>query len=65
MAFTRDDGWVWVFVCVNHYTAEARAHVSATGDRHAALHPVYDAVLDRWGELGADVGRGLALRHDW
>jgi putative transposase len=65
MAFTRDDGWVWVFVCVDHYTAEAWAHVSASGDRHAALQPVYDAVIDRWGELRADVGRGLGLRHDW
>ena len=65
MAYTRHDGWVWVFVCVDHFTAEAWAHVSATGDRHAALQPVYDAVVDRWGELAADIGRGLALRHDW
>lgn len=28
------------------------AHVTASGDRHAALQPVYDAVIDRWGELG-------------
>ena len=65
MAYTRDDGWVWVFVCVDHFTAEAWAHVSASGDRHAALQPVYDAVVERWGELRADIGRGLALRHDW
>ena len=65
MAYTPDDGWVWVFVCVDHFTAEAWAHVSASGDRHAALQPVYDAVQDRWGELRADIGRGLALRHDW
>lgn len=65
MAYTRDDGWVWVFVCVDHFTAEARAHVSASGDRPTALQPVYDAVLDRWGQLRADTGRGLALRHDW
>ncbi len=38
---------------------------SAIGDRHAALQPVYDAVLDRWGELRGDVARGLAVRHDW
>jgi putative transposase len=35
------------------------------GDRFAALQPVYDAVIDRWGRLDADVARGLALRHDW
>ncbi len=63
MAFTRDDGWVWVFVCVDHYTADAWAHVSASGDRHAALQPVYDAALDGWGELRADIGRGPALRQ--
>jgi transposase InsO family protein len=65
MAWTRDDGWVWVFACIDHYTAEAWAHVAKTGDRFAALQPVYDAVVDRWGALGPDVARGLGLRHDW
>ena len=65
MAWTRGDGWVWVFACVDHYTAEAWAHVAKIGDRFAALQPVYDAVIDRWGRLDADVARGLALRHDW
>ena len=32
--------------------------------RFAALQPVYDAVIDRWGQLGPDVARGLGLRHD-
>jgi transposase InsO family protein len=65
MAWTRTDGWVWVFCVVDHYTAEAWAHVAKIGDRFAALQPVYDAVIDRWGRLDADVARGLALRHDW
>jgi putative transposase len=65
MAWTRTDGWVWVFVCVDHYTAEAWAHVAKIGDRFAALQPVYDAVVDRWGRLEADIARGLSLRHDW
>ena len=60
MAWTRVDGWVWVFACVDHYTAEAWAHVAKVGDRFAALQPVYDAVIDRWGRLDADVARGLA-----
>jgi putative transposase len=55
MAWTRDDGWVWVFACVDHDTAEAWAHVAKVGDRFAALQPVYDAVIDRWGALGPDV----------
>jgi transposase InsO family protein len=65
MAWTRDDGWVWVFAVVDHYTAEVWAHVAKVGDRFAALQPVYDAVIDRWGRLDADVARGLSLRHDW
>jgi transposase InsO family protein len=65
MAWTRSDGWVWVFACVDHYTAEAWAQVAKVGDRFAALQPVYDAVVDRWGHLGPDVARGLSLRHDW
>jgi putative transposase len=39
--------------------------VAKTGDRFAALQPVYDAVVDRWGRLDADVARGVQLRHDW
>jgi putative transposase len=40
MAWTRLDGWVWVFACVDHYTAEAWTHVAKVGDRIAALQPV-------------------------
>jgi putative transposase len=65
MAWTRTDGWVWVFCVVDHYTAEAWAHVAKVGDRFAALQPVYDAVIDRFGGLDADVARGILLRHDW
>jgi transposase InsO family protein len=65
MAWTRADGWVWVFACIDHYTAEAWAHVAKIGDRFAALQPVYDAVIDRFGGLSSDVARGLSLRHDW
>jgi putative transposase len=65
MAWTRSDGWVWVFCVVDHYSAEAWAHVAKVGDRFAALQPVYDAVIDRFGGLAADVARGISLRHDW
>jgi putative transposase len=65
MAWTRADGWVWVFACVDHYTAEAWAHVAKVGDRFAALQPIYDAVIDHFGGLAADVARGIGLRHDW
>jgi len=65
MAYTTRDGWVWAFVAVDHYTAEAWATVARRGDRFAALEPIYDAVRDRFGELRPDVARGIALRHDW
>jgi putative transposase len=61
---TCDSGWV-MSAYVDHDPAEAWAHVAKTGDRFAALQPVYDAIVDRWGRLDADVARGLALRHDW
>jgi len=65
MAWTRDDGWGWVFCCVDHYTAEAWCHVPKISDRFAALQPVCDAVVDRFGGLEPDIARGVKLRHDW
>ena len=65
MAYTERDGWVWAFVCVDHFTAEAWASVARRGDRFAALEPIYDAVRERFGEVGPDVARGIAVRHDW
>jgi len=65
MAWTREDGWVWVFILVDHYSDEAWAHVAKIGNRFAALQPVYDAVIDRFGHLGPDIARGIKLRHDW
>ncbi len=65
MAWTKNDGWVWVFALLDHHTDEAWAHVAKVGDRFAALQPVYDAVIDRFGRLDPDVARGIKLRHDW
>lgn len=65
MAYTARDGWVWAFVAVDHFTAEAWASVARRGDRFAALEPIYAAVRDRFGALGPDVARGISCRHDW
>jgi transposase InsO family protein len=65
MAWTKSDGWVWVFALLDHYSDEAWAHVAKVGNRFAALQPVYDAVVDRFGGLSPDVARGIKLRHDW
>ena len=65
MAWTRSDGWVWVFALLDHYSDEAWAHVAKIGNRFAALQPVYDAVIDRFGGLSPDAARGIKLRHNW
>jgi putative transposase len=65
MAFTKRDGWVWAFCAADHYTAEAWTSVAKRGDRFAALEPIYDAVIDRFGLVDRNVARGIALRHDW
>ena len=65
MAYTLRDGWVWAFVAVDHHTAEGWASVAKRGDRFACLEPIYDAVRDRFGAIGPDVARGIAMRHDW
>jgi transposase InsO family protein len=65
MAWTRSDGWVWVFIVIDHYSDETWAHVAKVGNRFAALQPVYDAVIDRFGGLSPNIARGIKLRHDW
>lgn len=65
MAYTFRDGWVWAFVAIDHYTAEAWASVARRGDRFAALEPIYNAVRDGFGELAPDLARGISCRHDW
>jgi transposase InsO family protein len=65
MAYTERDGWVWAFVCVDHWSAEAWASVAKRGDRFAALEPIHDALRERFGAVGPDIGRGIAVRHDW
>lgn len=65
MAWTKNDGWVWAFIAIDHFTAEAWASVAKRGDRFACLEPIYDAVTDRFGRVDADLARGVSLRHDW
>jgi transposase InsO family protein len=63
--FTVDDGWVWVFVAVEHWNAECVGwHVTKHGDRYAALEPISQGVQAQYGSVAADVARGLRLRMD-
>ncbi len=62
---TADDGWVWLFVAVEHWNGECVGwHVSKNGDRHAALEPLRMAVQDQFGAIDRDAARGLTLRCD-
>jgi hypothetical protein len=34
-------------------------------NRFACLEPIYDAIIDRFGDIDNDDACGIALRHDW
>ena len=62
---TVDDGWVWIFSAVEHWSGECVGiHVCKKGDRFAALEPVAQGVTRLYGSVSADVARGLSLRMD-
>ena len=63
--FTLEEGWVWLFVAVEHWNAECVGwHVSKRGTRFAALEPLSQALSDLYTSVGPGVARGLALRMD-
>jgi len=62
---TVEDGKVWVFAAVEHWSAECVGHyVCKEGSRFNALQPVAEGLLKHFGSVAKDTGRGLALRHD-
>jgi transposase InsO family protein len=63
--FTVDDGWVWIFSAVDHWSAECVGwHVTKVGDRFAALEPISMGLTQLFGGVEAESARGLALRMD-
>ena len=63
--FTVGEGWVWVFVAVEHWNAECVGwHVCKQGTRYAALEPICQGLMAAAGSVGSDAGRGLSLRMD-
>ena len=63
--FTLDDGWGWVFACVEHWNAECMGwHVCKKGDRFAALEPVSMAIEREFGKAERGIARGISLRID-
>ena len=62
---TVGEGAAFVFVAVDHCTTECIGlHAAKSGSRVEALEPIRQGVRDRFGGIGADVARGLRLRHD-
>ena len=60
-----DDGWGWVFACVEHWNAECMGwHVCKKGDRFAALEPVSMAIEREFGKAERGIARGISLRID-
>lgn len=63
--YTLEEGWVWLFVAVEHWNAECVGwHVTKNGNRYAALEPISQGLTKQFGSLSADVARGLMLRMD-
>ena len=63
--FTVDDGYVWLFSAVEHWSAECVGwHVVKHGTRDAALEPVAIGLHNIYGGVQAGVARGLSLRMD-
>jgi transposase InsO family protein len=63
--FTLEQGWVWIFSAVDHWSAECiGAHVAKVGDRFAALEPISMGLTRIFGGVDAEIARGLSLRMD-
>jgi transposase InsO family protein len=62
---TVEDGYVWLFSAVEHWSAECVGwHVVKRGTRYAALEPIAMGLHDIYGGIQAGVARGLSLRMD-
>ena len=59
------EGQAAVFIAVDHCSAECVGiHASARATRHEALEPIRQGVRHSFGAFGADVAKGLKVRHD-
>ncbi len=62
---TVEDGYVWLFSVVEHWSAECVGwHVVKRGTRYAALEPIAMGLHDIYGGVRSGVARGLSLRMD-
>jgi putative transposase len=59
------EGQAAVFIAVDHCSTECVGiHAARRATRYEALEPVRQGVRRRFGAIGKDVAKGLALRHD-
>ena len=64
--YTREDGWCWFFVAVDHCVTDVVGwHVAKKGDRWAALEPIRQGVRTHMDGYAPKIALGLGLRHDW
>lgn len=62
---TSDEGYVWFFSAIEHWSAECVGwHLAKYGTRYAALEPIAMGLHDIYGSVQAGVARGLSLRMD-
>jgi putative transposase len=62
---TTGEGQVFVFVAVDHCTAECVGiHASVSGNRFEALEPIRQGVREHFGGFEKGIAAGLAIRHD-
>lgn len=59
---------LWLFAVIDHYSDEILGwHIVnvGQGDRFAALEPIKQGLRKICGAVGRDIGKGIAIRHDW
>lgn len=59
---------LWLFAVIDHYSDEILGwHIVnvGQGDRFAALEPIKQGLRKICGAVGKDIGKGIAIRHDW
>ena len=62
---TTEEGQVFIFVAVDHCTAECIGiHTAKSGDRFEALEPIRQGVCEHFGGFDRRIAVGLAIRHD-
>ncbi len=65
--YTQQDGWCWLFDLIDHCNDELLGwHAVKHGDRFAAMEPVREAVVNRYGSIERNICKdtGLFLRSD-